>query len=146
MSQVVFILGAGASKHAGVPLMADFLDKARELYAAGAADRYQKDFETVFRAISELQSVHSKSDLDLVNLESVFGIFQMQQLLDAGPEPSATFASMTRVIAHTIDRTITAPVTNEDNFLAPGYGRLAGLIAELISKGTTTAVVTFNYD
>jgi len=55
MSQVVFILGAGASRHAGIPLMFDFLDQARVLAAAGLDGAYEKDFKSVFAAISRLQ-------------------------------------------------------------------------------------------
>src|SRR5689334_12065685 len=113
MSEVVFILGAGASKHAGVPMMAEFLDKARELYAADDIGAYRSDFERVFRVISGLQRVHSKSELDLVNLESVFGAFDMQKLLGTDPDAPANVDSMIRVIARTIDRTMSLPMNTD---------------------------------
>jgi hypothetical protein len=40
MSEIVFILGAGASKNAGAPLMANFLDKADELRKEGKLDEW----------------------------------------------------------------------------------------------------------
>jgi hypothetical protein len=70
MSRYVFILGAGASRHTGAPLMAEFLDRARALFAANPTSEYSNDLQRVFGAISKLQSVHSKSELDIVNLES----------------------------------------------------------------------------
>ena len=75
MSDTVFILGAGASREAGCPLMADFLERARYLYAAGMVEDVRKSFEIVFEAIGDLQPVHSKSQLDLTNIESIFTCF-----------------------------------------------------------------------
>ena len=47
MSNTVFILGAGASKRAGVPLMKDFLDTAHNLWKSGKitqeTDSFQKE-------------------------------------------------------------------------------------------------------
>ena len=73
MSRNVFILGAGASFDAGGPLMTDFLDVAGDLYRSDRSSF--KDFEPVFSAISALSAAHSKSILDLDNIESVFAAF-----------------------------------------------------------------------
>src|SRR5262245_24730304 len=107
MSDVVFILGAGASKEAGAPLMADFLSQAQRLLKDGKCNDYQEDFERVFRAIAELQRVHSKAELDLDNLESVFAAFEMAQLLGQlpgtdEPEIPRVVKSMRRVITKTL--------------------------------------------
>lgn len=59
MSHVVFILGAGASREGGAPLMGDFLDKARALLASGEVGDAKESFEQVFKAIRELRAVHS---------------------------------------------------------------------------------------
>jgi dimeric dUTPase (all-alpha-NTP-PPase superfamily) len=75
MSNIVFILGAGASKQAGAPLMKDFIDTARDLYSSNDVDNKNEDFQKVFTAISELQRVHSKSNLDIDNIEAVFFSF-----------------------------------------------------------------------
>jgi hypothetical protein len=42
MSEYVFILGAGASAHAEVPMMAGFLDRMRQLYSPGWPDPWKK--------------------------------------------------------------------------------------------------------
>jgi len=81
MADTVIILGAGASKQGGAPLMHDFLDVARDLLSADKVGDARKSFETVFRGISALQQVHSKSELDILNLESVFAAFEMGLLL-----------------------------------------------------------------
>ncbi len=81
--KTVFILGAGASKTAGAPLMYNFLDRAHDLYRLkdeGIQDAVA-DFEDVFDAINELQRVHAKSYLDLDNIEVVFGAIEMALLI-----------------------------------------------------------------
>ena len=67
MSEFVFIFGAGASAHAKVPVMAKFLDRARELYSPNMGSPWKEHFEKVLKILSALQSVHSKAELDLNN-------------------------------------------------------------------------------
>jgi hypothetical protein len=66
MSEFVIILGAGSSKAAGAPLMNEFIERSERKFRpkAGIPGR----FDGVFDAISHLQRVHSKFDLDLFNL------------------------------------------------------------------------------
>src|SRR6266567_1243885 len=79
MAKVVFILGAGASKSSGVPVMLEFLDRAHELMQA--SDQVSReDFERVFRVIDALQILHAKSKTDLRNVESIFNLIEMAQL------------------------------------------------------------------
>jgi hypothetical protein len=83
MAKNVFLLGAGASKEAGAPLMAEFLDVARDLHTSGEI-RENKDnesFQKFFEAIRHLRSIHYKSYIDLDNIEAVFGTFEMARLL-----------------------------------------------------------------
>src|SRR5437773_7286949 len=78
----VFILGAGASAHAGVPLMNEFFQVAEDLLwtrAIEAADD-QVAFELVLRARAQLQPVLSKARFNVRNLEAVFTAFEMAQL------------------------------------------------------------------
>jgi len=81
--KTIFILGAGASKLAGAPLMMDFLDCAYDLlrFKTQGVFESKEEFENVFDAISELQGVHAKSYLDLDNIEIVFGAIEMGLLL-----------------------------------------------------------------
>ncbi len=54
MAEAVFILGAGASKECGAPLMANFLDVADDLRLRGEAGIDAVHFERVF-ALAELE-------------------------------------------------------------------------------------------
>ena len=80
--RTIFILGAGASREAGAPLMGNFLETANRLLRSdGALSQSDRDsFDLVFRARAALQSVHSKASLNIDNLESLYGAFDMAAL------------------------------------------------------------------
>src|SRR6266513_2943931 len=85
MSEIVFILGAGASKEAGAPLMKDFLTRADQLRRESKTGQYAEDFQRVDNAINALTSVHSKAGLNLYDLEEVFGAFEMARVIGRFP-------------------------------------------------------------
>lgn len=111
MSQVVFILGAGASRDCGAPLMHNFLDTASRLLSIGEVNHKKEHFIRVFKAISSLQAVHSKSQLDLNNIESIFTALEIANILGKLPgfeaeEISDVIASLKELIVATLERTI----------------------------------------
>jgi hypothetical protein len=152
VSNKVFILGAGASKHTGAPLMADFLDRARDLYAAGnMPSDWAEHFDRVFRAISALQDVHSKSSLDIRNLESVFTTFEMAKNIGRlsdlpANDVSKCVESMQAVIFYTLDQCVLFPTTGITGTLCATdvYRGFAECI-NTSSKDDIT-IITFNYD
>ena len=85
MASVVFILGAGASSHTGAPIMRDFLAVAEKLLRIGQVNEYSDDFERVFEAIGKLQSIHSKFQLDLSNIEVIFNTLEMARIIGKFP-------------------------------------------------------------
>ncbi|HUV58513.1 MAG TPA: hypothetical protein VMW09_00180 [Desulfatiglandales bacterium] len=157
MSQTVFILGAGASVHAGAPLMANFLNEADKLRRQRGADDFKKDFDFVFDAISALQPVHSKSALDLDNIESVFAAFEMGRLINKFPGMTSDdikllLVSIRRLIYKTLEKTITFPVKHRagGNYLHPTelYDMFVKMIMELNNgrQENKCSIITFNYD
>jgi NAD-dependent SIR2 family protein deacetylase len=153
MSEIVFILGAGASKHTGAPLMVDFLGKADELRKAEKVGEFKPDFDLVFDAISKLQIVHSKSELDLDNIESVFAAFEMGRLINRLPQISTDriktlIVSIKRLILKTLEQTITYPVRDKKILPTSYYNAFAELINDLNQEGIQNrcSIITFNYD
>ncbi len=163
MSRTVFVVGAGASAESGAPVMATFLDFAYKLRRdanAKLAKREQDSFDLVFRGISALQVAHSKSELDLLNLETVFGAFEMGRL--AGRLPPLTLdevgqlnPAMRLLIVTTLEKSIRFPVVvrrapdvGRAQVLAPhsyrAFGELVGKIAG--SDLGPVSFLTFNYD
>lgn len=150
----MFILGAGASKHAGAPLMFDFLEKAEQIYKAGKTGIFKSDFERVLDGISKLQAVHSKSALKLNDIESVFATFEMARLINrfpgisSGEEIESLLVSIKRLILQTLEQTITYPIRN--GYLHPpdAYNSFAKLINDFNDNGRRNrcSIITFNYD
>jgi NAD-dependent SIR2 family protein deacetylase len=151
MSRIVFILGAGASQQAGVPLMGNFLDVAYELGRSAIEKRAESPFTSVFEAIESLQTVFAKSYLDLTNLETVFGAFEMAKLLGRlGNLPTSKVeqlpTQMRRVILDTVQET-TQFLFSDKQFIPPRpYSEFVSLLNSCEDQRLSTAVLTFNYD
>lgn len=154
MSDVVFILGAGASKQCGAPLMADFLDVASRLLRTRAVENSKDHFERVFRAIGALQVVHSKSQLDLTNIESIFTALEISNLLGKLPtfessEIPAVISSLKELIVKTLESTISFPTQDSYICVPEPYDKFAELVEYLRGEAFpqhTVSVITFNYD
>lgn len=154
MASVVFILGAGASRQAGAPLMNDFLDVAYDLWRMGKVSDADESFKAVFEGRSALQDVHSKAQLDIQNVESVFSAFEMAKTLnllaDYPPEKiDALTDAMKLVIVKTIEQTLIFPFLDGKVWPPNPYPLFAELIRYLTREAKpeqTVAVLSFNYD
>jgi hypothetical protein len=115
MTKTVFIFGAGASKHAGVPLMNEFLPRAQRLHA-GLTPGVTKDaFDLVFkRVMPGLRGLHANSAVDLDNIETLFGLVEMGRFIsklpgtDSGDEERAR-AAVRELMATAIEIAASAP-------------------------------------
>lgn len=163
MSKTVFILGAGASKRAGAPLMNEFLDRAKNLYDNDEIpDDYREDFKRVFQAVSNLQKIHSKSNIDINNIEEVFSIFEMASLLNKFPgydiekfskERNELLSSMKRLIYMTLVKSTPLDLNqniNEGMDLPSPKGSYANFIKVFWNikkvEKEFPSIITFNYD
>jgi len=154
MSNVVFILGAGSSQKCGAPLMADFLDVASYLHITGKVTKKATHFEKVFKAIGALQAVHSKSQLDLNNIESIFTTFEIANTIGKLPgipedEIPGLISSLKEVIVTTLESTIRFPVIESTVGVPPPYDSFTDLLHYITIEATpnrTGSVITFNYD
>lgn len=161
MAAVVFILGAGCSKHAGAPLMNDFLDRAEALRRADDVDDAWEDFDLVFKGIKALQMVSAKAQIDQDNLEEVFAAFEMAELLGclgdlSSEETEGLPSALKHVIRVTLEKSVmlewSRSNTNEFSLyqLQPSetYKRFASTVKDLSEKlgENDVSIITFNYD
>lgn len=156
MAKTVFILGAGASKEAGAPLMAEFLDTARDLSAT--KDRRidsesHAAFEMVFKAIQELRISHYKSYINLDDIEAVFGAFEMARLLNrmgnySTAQVEELISSIKKLIVKTLEVTLKYTVSQGHIRAIFPYTSLADLLEKLGNESGkyASSVLTFNYD
>ena len=153
MSQVVFVVGAGASREAGGPLMQDFLDIADKLRCnpREVGDALPA-FNAVFEALGELDLAHAKSVLDVYNIESVFGAFEMARLCRrlgtyTEDQIDSLGPAIRRLIVKTLERSIKYPVERGTVRAPRPYDALGSLIAKIPTSGASpVAFITFNYD
>jgi len=154
MSNIVFILGAGCSNPAGAPLINEFLDTAHRLHTMGEVTAQSEHFERVFRAIGSLQLVHSKAQLDLNNIETIFNAFEIANTIRKLPgfppdEIPRVIQSLKEVIVTTIQKTMVFPVVQARLAIPSPYDSFAELLSYLTleAKPTQTiSIITFNYD
>jgi NAD-dependent SIR2 family protein deacetylase len=155
MAKNVFILGAGASKEAGAPLMAEFLDVARDLLTSGKVEELhdKESFQQVFEAIRQFRTIHYKSYIDLDNIEAVFGAFEMARLLKGSVNYSAEdveniIKSIKTLISKTIELTMKYPLKGARILASNTYASFAELVEKLGSESSkyASSVLTFNYD
>lgn len=137
--------------------MSNFLDVADELRKQNKVDDATEEFNLVFKGIGALQSVHSKANVDLNNVESVFAAFEMAQLIGRlntfdKNELKKLPNAMKRVIAKTIEKTILFPVANGKRVKPHQvHNNFMGLINKLCDNGgkninNKVSIITFNYD
>jgi len=154
MSNVVFILGAGASRQCGAPLMSDFLDVASDLLRSNAVQEMRVEFEKVFSAIGALQSVHSKAQLDLNNIESIFTVLELGRIIQRVPGLSSsdvveTIAALKKLIVKTLEVTMKFPTHGRYIGVPQPYEAFGKMLDYLSTEAfpvQTTAVISFNYD
>lgn len=79
MKKVVYFIGAGFSVPAGLPVISNFLFKARDQYFT-SPDRYAH-FNPVFTYIDGLSRAKNFTNVDLFNVEEVFSIADTHELL-----------------------------------------------------------------
>lgn len=152
MSNVVFILGAGASKEAGAPLMAEFLGEAQAIRNRQEVGDATADFDLVFRGIEALKPALAKGTLDLRNIESVFAAFELARLFGGlgsltREDVSRLSTAIRRVITVTLERSIR--LTPDKGTMPPpsSYLGFADLLADLQTmEPGGVSVITFNYD
>jgi hypothetical protein len=155
MTNTVFILGAGASRAAGAPLMNEFLDTAHNLWQLQKVGKeYESQFKIAFEAISALQAVHSKSQLDLQNIESVFTTCEIAKTLGRFPGKDDKgiedlIRALKVVIVRTLEETVLFPVIERRVGAPKPYGEFVKLLEALKDSSNprhSVAVLTFNYD
>ena len=151
MSEIVFVLGAGASAHCGIPLTKDFIGVARDLLRNGEVDEFGNAFNNVLDAVGKLHAVHSKANLDIDNIESIYTAFEMGNLIGKLPgikdeERITTLLSAIRkVIGYTLEKTTKVTKDIKINPV-PAYFDFTSLLRSLKKAQRTFTIITFNYD
>lgn len=73
--KIVYVLGAGFSAPMGLPVVANFIERSRDLFAEDA--KRFAHFESVFSLIKDLSAAKSYYSIDLRNIEEVLSLLEM---------------------------------------------------------------------
>jgi hypothetical protein len=93
---VVYILGAGFSRPLDLPLVSDFLFKAKDLYWKDTT-RY-KHFVEVFQKIERLAQIKTYYESDQLNIEELLSILTMSSAIQAKDDADTFSKFITDVI------------------------------------------------
>ncbi|MDO8436790.1 MAG: hypothetical protein Q7S69_01290 [Nitrosomonadaceae bacterium] len=134
--------------------MANFLDVASNLLQSNAVKEKRAEFDRVFSAIGLLQAVHSKAQLDLNNIESIFTVFELGRVIQRIPglkpeEIPQTISALKELIVKTLEVTMRFPTRGSSIEAPKPYDAFAGLLSHLCFEAfplQTASVITFNYD
>lgn len=132
--------------------MVEFLDAADAIRGEKEAQVHKQHFDLVFRAIAELDRVHAKATLDIRNLESVFGAFEMAAMCgtlgNLTPEELQMLGPAIRwVIVRTLELRIKFPIVHRAVLAPPPYGDFVRLVAHMKEAGLgPVSFITMNYD
>lgn len=104
----VFILGAGFSAGAGVPVMGNFLETSKRLMedpSSGLPPPHKGAFEGVFAFLHRLRVAQAKTTLDIENIEHLFGLAEI--FTEFGEEEADGLRrNLIALILQTIERSI----------------------------------------
>jgi len=155
MQKDVFILGAGASKNSGVPLLNEFIDCGLEVRISPEIGRDRVHFDRIDKALTALNtSIFAKSNINLKNIEDVFGMVEMGLLINKFPgceslnEIEELRKSIIRFIVVTIEQTNRYKHNQGALLASPGdYEKFVQiLIGPLLKLSRSVSIITFNYD
>jgi len=104
--ETTFVLGAGASRHTGAPLISDFLAMAMKVMddLEGKDDDLYRVFDRVFVYIAENDALESLLGCNFKNIEDVFGLLDLEARVIPASQP--TRDALLQVILQTLARTI----------------------------------------
>jgi hypothetical protein len=135
--------------------MSNFLDVANNLLWSNKVGDKRAEFERVFAAVGALQAVHSKAQLDLNNIESIFTVLELGRIIQKVPNLSRediplAISALKDLIVKTLEITIKFPTdANQRIGIPKPYDKFADLLKHLYKDAfptQTAAVISFNYD
>lgn len=105
LGKTVYILGAGASVHAGAPLLNNFLATSRALHQGTEPLTYIESFEKLFSWITDLKRSTASVQISHSNLEEIFSLASMTREINTG-EWEGLYEHLLNVIFETLDKSV----------------------------------------
>lgn len=158
MTDTVFILGAGFSKDAGIPLLGEFVDQMWDLAIRGKAsapldESDRRLFAAAMKIRDELDGYHGRAAFNDRNIEDLLSILSFN-VLGGGRKDREKLDTMSAAIARTIELTCTVQHPGVDLRTSksvkdgPNVYRdfWKALFKESAAGRKLPSIITFNYD
>ncbi|MGE0910490.1 hypothetical protein ACQGRJ_09880 [Bacillus atrophaeus] len=84
MEKIVYVLGAGFSAPLGLPVMSNFILRAKDIYFSNE-ERY-KHFKEVFDLLNNMSVIKNFFNTDLYNIEEILSILEMNEYINENGE------------------------------------------------------------
>jgi hypothetical protein len=78
MKKVCYVLGAGFSAYADLPVMSNFIDKAKDIYFSSVTDESKNEIKKTLDSIKEFAIIKEYMNCDLSNIEELLSIADMK--------------------------------------------------------------------
>jgi len=142
----VFIMGAGATHALGAPLLADFLQRSKDIrFSSSFPESLKGPFDRAFKYQSDLSTTKNFMAVDLDNLEVLFSMVDMaHQTTSIDTKEKARFDELTNlrndfmaVVIETLHRSIRHRGDNWEFYRS---------VVRRFAAFPTASFITFNYD
>jgi len=150
--KTIYILGAGASFHAGAPLLNDFIVTSRFLLDSATDLKYRSSFLNIFKWIDSLRGSAYYIELDLDNIEHLYSLCEMKRQLGIS-DGQNLYDDLGLVIMETLDHTCRARWVNNRPTADPLYSKFIKVLKKLNDErklkyplSESDVIITFNYD
>jgi hypothetical protein len=153
VGKTVYVFGAGASAHAGAPLLGNFLSTSKQLLESTETLQFEESFDSLFKWIGGFKKSAVRLNLNFDNLEDVFSLISMAKEI-GDPEFNTLHAQIVNVIFETLDKTVYLQRHHDSSF-SPVYNEFVAGLDEMNrsrmssvrpGKFIRDSVITFNYD
>ena len=153
--KVVYILGAGFSAQFGLPVMSNFLEKSKDMYALRTfrfKDGEIDFFASVYNEIDTLRRCKDFYASDMTNIEEILSLFEMGKMLGSESKQQIDFQNF---IAEVIK--YYTPTLEKMNECSQKFQAINSFILHIFSRAQENSfsadselpeysVLTFNYD
>jgi len=109
MEKIAYLLGAGFSAYAGLPVMSNFLECAKDMLYLHDGNRYQH-FVKVLDRVKQLSVIKNYFNADLFNIEEILSILEMQSSVSKSDDRSDFVRFVSDVIKY-YSREFYSPLT-----------------------------------
>ncbi len=100
MDKTTYIIGAGFSRAAGLPLMNDFYFRSKDIYPS-LNEKEKKSFDIIFDYFDRFSKVKNIMNADFYNIEELLSIIEMDALINANRKIKKHYLTyLQKVIEH----------------------------------------------